>query len=116
MKFKLDENLPSLAVNVFKESGFDAVSVKDQGLCGCNDDHLIDVCLDEVRVLVTLDLDFSDIRRYQPSLLNGIIILKTNKQTRDHVIMLLKRIIPFLSTENITGRLVIVEEDKIRIR
>lgn len=116
MKFKLDENLPGIAASVFRENGFDAVTVRDEGLTGCTDDHLISVCSEEKRALVILDLDFSDIRRYEPSSFKGIIILRTGKQSRDYIISILKSIFHLLKTEDITGRLVIVEDDRIRIR
>jgi len=116
MKFKLDENLSPLAASVFIEHGFDATSVREEGLTGCTDDHLISVCSEEKRVLVTLDLDFSDIRRYQPSGLDGIIIIRSYKQSRDYMIEILKKIIPQLKAEDITGKLMIVEDDRIRIR
>ena len=116
MKFKLDENLSPETVNIFREHGFDALSVREQNLGGCDDDHLISVCFNEERVLVTLDLDFSDIRRYQPSILKGIIILKSSKQSRNYMNEIINKIIPLLKMEDISGKLVIVEEDKIRIR
>jgi len=116
MKFKLDENLPPSAVKIFKAHGFDAMSVRDEGLTGCNDDRLVSVCVKEERTLVTLDLDFSDIRKYQPAELNGIIIIRSYKQSRDYTLEILEKIMPFLKTEDVTGKLVIVEEDRIRIR
>lgn len=116
MKIKLDENISPLSVNVFRANGFEATSVKDEGLTGCSDDHLISVCTDEDKILVTLDLDFSDMRRYHPSLFSGIIIIRTDKQSRDYINRILERIIPLLKTEDIRGKLVIVEENGIRIR
>ena len=108
MKFKLDENIPPQAVDVFTANDLDAESVRDEGLTGCSDDHLISVCTDESRILVTLDLDFSDIRRYPPPSLNGIVIIRTEKQSRNHIISIIERIM--------NGKLMIVEDNRIRIR
>jgi len=44
MKFKIDENISPVAVKVFAAHGFDAKSVRDEGLTGFNDDHLILIC------------------------------------------------------------------------
>ena len=61
MKFKLDENLsPSLAA-LFEAAGHDAHSVIQQALGGQPDERVVEVCSHETRVLVTLDLDFSNI-------------------------------------------------------
>jgi predicted nuclease of predicted toxin-antitoxin system len=66
MKFKLDENLPLAARDVFSEAGYDALSVHDQAVAGAADEHLAQICRAEERILVTLDLDFADIRLYPP--------------------------------------------------
>ncbi|HPS58747.1 MAG TPA: DUF5615 family PIN-like protein [Spirochaetota bacterium] len=116
MKFKFDENLPLLSVAIFRENGFDACSVRDQELNGCTDDRLLAVCTAEERILITLDLDFSDIRKYEPDALNGIIIIRPDKQDKNTIINILKRIIPVVQTEALKGKLMIVESDKIRIR
>lgn len=116
MKFKFDENMPLLSVKIFQENGFDACSVRDQGLNGCTDDRLLTVCTDEERILITLDLDFSDIRKYQPVTLHGIIIIRPDKQDKNTIINILKRMIPVVKTEVLSGKLMIVEDDKIRVR
>jgi hypothetical protein len=41
-----------------------------------SDDNLIGVCRDEARVLVTLDLDFSNVLRFPPALYMGIAVLR----------------------------------------
>ena len=64
MRFKLDENLsPSLA-HIFNAAGHEAHAIVEQSLGGRPDEAVIDVCARETRVLVTLDLDFANIRRY----------------------------------------------------
>jgi predicted nuclease of predicted toxin-antitoxin system len=66
-KFKVDENLPVDVVELLSLAGHDAVSVLDQQLGGRPDPLLASVCQHEGRALVTLDLDFADIRTYPPS-------------------------------------------------
>jgi len=46
----------------------------------------------------------------------GIIVLRTEKQSRNHIISILERVIPILKKENIKGKLMIIEENKIRLR
>jgi len=75
MKFKVAENLPIQCVDQLPEGGQDALSVNEQGLSGAADPRIAEVCTAEGRVLVSLDLDFADIRTYPPSAGAGIIIL-----------------------------------------
>lgn len=72
LRFKLDENIPREAEVLLSGSGHDSHSVISEDIAGCPDEELIEVCRREQRILVTLDLDFSDIRLYPPALHSGI--------------------------------------------
>jgi predicted nuclease of predicted toxin-antitoxin system len=76
MRFKTDENLPVEIAALLRQQGHDAVTVGDEGLAGVADVAVAVVCQAEKRVIVTLDLDFSDIRRYPPENYAGIIVLR----------------------------------------
>jgi predicted nuclease of predicted toxin-antitoxin system len=76
MKFKTDENVhPQVAVHL-QSRGFDAFTVWHQSVDGYKDDPLLTLCIGECRALITLDRDFSDIRRYPPPTHQGIIVLR----------------------------------------
>ena len=71
-----DENLPVQLRSLFAESGHDAATVVDEGLGGASDVEVAAVCIGEERVLVTQDLDFSDIRTYPPAEHYGIVVFR----------------------------------------
>lgn len=73
MRFKIDENLPVDLTDLLRSAGHDALSVFDQNLVGEKDPRILEVCRKEKRALVTLDLDFSDIRTYPPQQHYGLI-------------------------------------------
>lgn len=116
MQFKIDENLHSDTAEILRKHGHDAISVYEQGLQGESDQRIARVCREETRSLITLDLDFSDIRVYPPSDYNGIIVLRLGDQCRVSVLQVLGRIIPLLDTESLVGKLWIVDERQVRIR
>ena len=66
MQFKIDENLHSDAADLLRQHGHDALTVHEQGLRGHTDMDIANVCQQEARAIVTLDLDFADIRVYSP--------------------------------------------------
>jgi hypothetical protein len=67
--------------------------------------------------LVTLDLDFSDIRAYPPDEYHGLIVLRPRRQAKSLVLALLERVvIPLLSRESVDRCLWIVDERGVRIR
>jgi predicted nuclease of predicted toxin-antitoxin system len=49
---------------------------------GSPDKNIIEVCQQENRILVTLDLDFADTRAYPPQNYPGIIILTAFRQDK----------------------------------
>jgi len=116
MKFKVDQNLPIEAANLLTAAGHDAMTVYQQSLGGAPDERIVDVCKDEGRILVTADLDLSDIRRYPPSQAPGYMVLRMPRQSKQALLDLLAKAIPMLAAHPIIGRLWIVEPDRLRIR
>ena len=116
MKFKLDENLPLSAAKIFNQAGHDAVSVNDQELSGATDETVAQICREEERILVTLDLDFADIRVYPPDKYSGLVVLRLQRQDAHAVMAVCQRLLPIFEQELIEGRLWIVDERRLRIR
>jgi predicted nuclease of predicted toxin-antitoxin system len=115
VKFKLDENLsPSLSA-LFGAADHDAHSVVEQALGGQPDERVIDVCRREHRVLITLDLDFSNILAYPPAEFTGIVVLRLANQAHVTVETAIRRMLELVSREPVAGTLWIVEEHRIRI-
>lgn len=116
MKFKIDENLPVEIANLLQQAGYDAVTVYDQKLTGKTDPEIANICNKENRAIVTLDLDFSDIRAYPPKDFAGLIVLRLKRQDKLHVLEVFQCILEVLAEEQLVKRLWIVEENRIRIR
>lgn len=116
MRVKIDENLSVDVAERFRKAGFDAETVYSEGIEGCSDVYLITVCKKENRVLVTLDNHFSNIKAYPPENFSGIVVLRVNNQSQNSILSLLDKVLPVLKREDLTARLWIVEEDRIRVR
>ena len=97
-------------------AGHEAVTVDDQQLVGSNDRDLSEICRSEGRVLVTLDLDFADIRTYPPENYPGLIVLRLGRQDKPHVLDIFQKLLKAIGREPLEGRLWIVEGNRIRIR
>ena|ERR1035437_5409161 len=116
MKFKIDQNLPIEAADLLQAAGYDAMTVYQQSLGGAPDERIVEVCKDEDRILITADLDFSDILRYPPSQAPGYMVLRLPRQSKQALLDLLAKVIPMLALRPINGRLWIVEPERLRIR
>ena len=116
MEFKVDENLPVEVADLLRQVGYDAVTVFEQHLEGSPDSDMASVCQEEGRALITLDTDFADIRAYPPAQFPGLIVLRLHRQDKPHVLEVIGRLIPLLSSEPLEHLLWIVEETRLRIR
>lgn len=116
MHFKIDENLPAEASIILTDAGHDALTIHDQKMIGAVDAHVASVCKSEQRALLTLDLDFADIRTYPPTEHHGIVVLRPKDQAKSSVLQLLMKLIPLLSTEPLPGNLWILQDNGLRIR
>ena len=116
MRFKLDENLPAELAALFRRAGHDAVTVLDQDLGGAADPNVAAVCLQEQRAIVTLDMDFADIRTYPPAAYRGIVVFRVENQDRDHVLRVGTLFLRLLDGTELDRQLWIVEESRVRIR
>lgn len=116
MKFKIDENLPVEVAELLRQIGHDATTVHEQHLAGQSDPDVASVCQQEGNVLVTLDMDFADIRVYPPDQFPGLIVLRLKAQDKPYVLEIVTRLTGVISREPLEHRLWIVEEERVRIR
>lgn len=115
MRFKVDENVHPEAVSLLRAAGHEAVSVWDQDMRGQSDAVIAEVSRVEQRILLTQDLDFSDIRAYPPNRYSGIIVLRLADQGRRQVLSALGRVVKLLASQPIERYLWIVTESAVRI-
>lgn len=116
MQFKIDENLPIDAAELLRQAAHGALTIHDQQMEGQSDPQVASVCQSEQRVLLTLDLDFSDIRAYPPAEYFGIVVLRPRSQAKPAVLSLIRQIIPLLDSEPLIGNFWIVQDTGLRIR
>ena len=115
MKLKLDENLGRRGVELLRNAGHDVVTVAEQGLAGVQDRRLLEICREECRGLVTLDLDFGNPLLFQPSDYCGIAVLRLpSRPIPEDLLDTVRTLIGGLSKENIEGKLWIVQKGQIR--
>jgi predicted nuclease of predicted toxin-antitoxin system len=116
MQFKLDENLPPEAAELLRQAGHDVRTVFDQGLRSHSDPEVIAACQAESRVLLSLDLDFSNILLFPPERFTGVVVRRMHRPGRSAVTILVRRLLPHLESRPVVGTLWIVDEARVRIR
>lgn len=114
MKYLLDENISHLHAVHFRNQQYDVISVVEIGLAGSEDLKVREVSDREDRVLITLDLDFSNITRRALIPRCGVIILRLKHPTESLIQNMLTKL--FAASHNILGAITIMDDDNIRIR
>lgn len=115
MRLKVDENLGRRWTQLLHDAGHDVSTVQDQGLSSASDATVIAAAQGEDRCLVTLDLDFANPLRFPPAEHCGVAVLrlpaKPTPQDLDNAVLTLAA---HLKQADITGRLWIVEAERVR--
>jgi predicted nuclease of predicted toxin-antitoxin system len=116
VKLFLDENLSPLHAAELKSIGYDACAVVEVGLSGAKDEQIRLFAIENGRVLLTLDADFANVIRFPPEHTPGVVRLKVHPPTEERIRRAIQRTLLFLQNIDLSGRLAVVDEDKIRIR
>lgn len=116
MNFKLDGNFGTRTQHLFRKAGHKVKTVRDQNLQGSPDSRLFDVCCSENFCMLTLDLDFCDVTRFQPSQSTGIVVIRVPKTpTLQLLEKLVSQFLNAIKTSPIKKELWIVEVGRIRV-
>jgi len=76
MRIKLDENLPASLANSLEALGHSVDTVRAEGLVGRPDSDVRQAAQASARVLVTQDLDFSDIRKFRQGTHHSLVLIR----------------------------------------
>lgn len=116
MKLKLDENLPVRLADVLRSQGHDVDTVLDENLQGRADPEIWQAAQAEQRLLITQDLDFSDVRHFQPGMHAGLLLVRLQEPGR---LALTRKVASLFTQEDVeTWKrcFVVVSDHKLRIR
>ncbi|MBI5435349.1 MAG: DUF5615 family PIN-like protein [Planctomycetes bacterium] len=103
-------------MELLRAASLDAEHVLDEALGGASDTKLAEIARREDRAIVTLDLDFADVRRFPPAEYSGVIVLRPDSQSHSRLIHVFNSVIALLSEEPLARRLWIVDESGVRVR
>ena len=112
MKFLADECVYLVTVRLLRGLGHSVLTVHEAGLDGQPDEQILEFAQNENRILLTADLDFSNIRRYPPKSYCGIIVLKIRPYNANEVHATLQHFLAATNEASIRETLVIVDRNK----
>ena len=116
-KFLVDEDLPRSLARELRQTGIDAVDVRDAGLRGRPDPDVLDFAVSEGRAVLTADLRFANVLAFPPSSHHGVLVARFPNQTPIRVLNdAVLAAVRSLTDDEIEQAVVIVEPGRIRLR
>lgn len=116
MRLKLDENMPLELKDRLVSHGHDAHTAKDEGLLSQPDGVIAEAARHEDRLLLTLDLDFADNRKFPPGRHPGIVVFRPQRFDVPGICAMVLRFIEGPDSAVMGGAIAIVEPARTRVR
>jgi predicted nuclease of predicted toxin-antitoxin system len=116
MRIKLDENLPAVLVDDLAALGHDVDTALSEGLGGHEDAEVWAGAQAAGRMLLTQDLDFSDVRVFAPGTHPGLVLVRIKEPG---LLALKSRVMAVFRTEQVedwAGCFVVITDRKLRVR
>lgn len=117
MKLLVDNALSPHVASALRDAGYDAVHVRDRNLQDAEDGPILDVALNEHRVLVSADTDFSAILAHGHHTAPSVVQFRrgTERQPERQAALLISNL-PSLREDLERGAIVTIEQHRIRLR
>jgi len=104
-------------VKLLKQLGYDIEGVAEAGLKGCEDDEVVNLAIEENRIIITHDVGFGSIYYFFKRGRFGIIILRIRPPTVEEVNHVLKSFLKKvdMEKEKLTKCLIMLNRRKYRV-
>ena len=116
MKFLADMGVSMTTVDLLRQAGEAVVHLRDEGLHRLPDDKILEKARREQRVVLTFDLDFGDLLAAGGNATPSVILFRMRNQTPAAVTPKLFRVLAACRAELERGAIVIVEDERYRLR
>jgi predicted nuclease of predicted toxin-antitoxin system len=116
MKVKIDENIPLRLLAKLADLGHDVDTVAAEGLKGSPDNDVWAAAIREQRLLITQDLDFSDVRRFKPGTHPGLLLVRLREPGANALLKRISSVIEADSLDSFARCFVVLTDRKLRIR
>jgi predicted nuclease of predicted toxin-antitoxin system len=116
MKLKLDENISRHLKPVLIGFGHDVLTAADENLLSHPDTEIAKAAKDENRMLLTLDIEFADLRKYPPGSHPGVILFRPLSLSPLSVNAFITDFIRGADLDKLNACVAVVDPIRVRIR
>jgi len=116
VKLKRDENLSRHLRQSLSALNHDVTTAADEGLLSEPDTEVATAAKNEQRFLLTLDLEFADLRKYPPGTHPGIILFRPRTFGPLAVNQFVEGFMSGTDLQGLAGCVVVVDPARVRVR
>lgn len=116
MKFLLDMGVDVRVGTWLREHGHDSVHLRDQGLQRLPNGEIFTKAISESRIILTFDLDFGEIAALARGRKASVVVFRLHNTRTVHVLERLASVLADCSGVLEEGAVVVVEENRHRVR
>lgn len=117
MKFIIDNAISPIVAELLKQSGHDAIHVRDIGLQSASDSEIFKEAENQNRIIISADTDFGTLLALWNKSRPSVILFRHDSDHRPkHQFSLLMANLPNIIQALETGSIVVIEKKRIRIR
>ena len=115
MKFLVDQPVSPILADWLRQSGHDAYHVREHGLSRSPDTDLFERAVDEDRIIITADLDFSRIIALSGRESPGLILFRGGSLTDDQMLSLLKTVLKQVHEDQLPRSVSVIDRGTLRV-
>ncbi|MEM8721363.1 MAG: DUF5615 family PIN-like protein [Cyanobacteria bacterium P01_G01_bin.39] len=116
MKFLADMGISLRTVEWLREIGHDVVHLRDRGLQKLPDDKILDLALIEQRIILTIDLDFSQLLAVSKQALPSVILFRLGNENYNEINLRLIEVLNNCQQDLEIGVIVSVNNETFRVK
>ena len=114
--FRADLGVSQSVVAWLQDRGYDVVHLADLGLQRLSDQKVFAKVVAEHRAMLTFELDFGEILAFSGEVVVSVVVFRLNDPRSSRVIERLDHVLRDVATVLMAGAIVVIEEDRHRIR
>ena len=116
MKFLADMGISQRTVEWLRNQGYDIVHLREQGLQRLADENILAKAVTEERIVLTMDLDFTNLLAWSGGALPSVIIFRLRNENYDKVNAQLENVLSQCQNQLLAGVIISVGDDAFRVR
>src|SRR6267378_2206490 len=116
MKLLADECVYNDTTQLLRSWDYDVLTAQEADLAGKSDENVLAYAVRHQRILITIDMDFSNLRRFPPRSYIGIIVSKIRPRIAEKIHAVLQQVLREVDEQRLSKSLVIIDQSKYRVR